>query len=111
MPPSPTTASASSCRTPRGTLLDHAEALRAAFNLTGDEFARIVEALGFDADTPLTSRNVSAIFRRGWLARTLKLSVRELLLLIDADRRWIRSRRPSRPAPAVLRLVDARRRA
>ncbi|HEX7312611.1 MAG TPA: neuraminidase-like domain-containing protein [Pyrinomonadaceae bacterium] len=134
-------------------LLGHAEALRAAFALTGDEFSQIVAALGFDADsvaapynhpqptleqpildaapgigyddlnkqllfggylsplkrdklkslpgvsaafktavdalfaanqaalTPLTLDNISAVYRRGWLARKLKLSVRELLLL------------------------------
>lgn len=63
-------------------LTDHAEALRSAFNLTGDEYDHIVAALGYDANTVLTVPNVSAIFRRGWLARKLKLSVRELLLLI-----------------------------
>lgn len=62
-------------------LADHAEALRSAFNLTGDEYDRIVAALSFDANTPLTIPNITAIFRRGWLARKLKLSVRELLLL------------------------------
>jgi hypothetical protein len=134
-------------------LIVHAEALRAAFGLTGDEFTQIVAALGFDADsadvqynhplptlgqaildagpgvgyddinkrlsytgaldtttrdalkavpgvsatfqdavdalfvanqaalTGLTLDNVSAVFRAGWLARKLKLSVRELLLL------------------------------
>jgi hypothetical protein len=66
-------------------LLDHAEALRAALNLTGDEFDRIVTALGFkanpDPNTPLTIPNVSKVFRVGWLARQLRLSVREFLLL------------------------------
>jgi hypothetical protein len=63
-------------------LLDHAETLRAAFNLTADEMARIVAALRFDAGTPLTLATISAVYRRGWLARTLRLSVRELLLVI-----------------------------
>ena len=62
-------------------LADHAEALRSAFNLTGDEYDRIVAALGYDANTPLTTSNISAIYRRGWLARKLNLSVREFLLL------------------------------
>ena len=62
-------------------LADHALALRSAFNLSGDEYDRIVAALGYDATTPLTIPNVSAIYRRGWLARKLKLSVHELLLL------------------------------
>ena len=66
---------------PSKKLAEHAEALRAAFNLTGDEYDRIVTALGFVANAPLTILNISAIFRRGWLARKLKLSVREFLLL------------------------------
>lgn len=64
-------------------LADHAAALRSAFNLSGDEYARIVAALGFGANTPMTLANVSAIYRRGWLARKLELSVRELLLLLS----------------------------
>lgn len=64
-------------------LADHAAALRSAFNLSGDEYARIVAALGFGANTLLTLANISAIYRRGWLARTLELSVRELLLLLS----------------------------
>src|SRR5262249_8596181 len=35
-------------------LTAHVEALRSAFNLTGEEYARIVITLGYDADTPLT---------------------------------------------------------
>jgi hypothetical protein len=35
----------------------------------------------YDESTPLTLENISAIFRQGWLARKLKLSVREFLLL------------------------------
>jgi hypothetical protein len=64
-------------------LAPHAEALRSAFNLSGDEYDRIVAHLGYDTNTSLTVRNVSAIYRRGWLARKLKFSVRELLLLIE----------------------------
>jgi hypothetical protein len=63
-------------------LLAHAPALRAAFSLTDEEFTLITEALGFDGTTPLTLGNISAVFRRGWLARKLKVSVRELLLLV-----------------------------
>jgi len=62
-------------------LAAHGNTLRAAFGLTGDEFALIVGALKYDNDTPLTLANVSAVYRRGWLARALRLSVRELLLL------------------------------
>ena len=64
-------------------LLDHTEALRAAFSLTGEELDLIIAALRFDADTPLTLEAISAIFRRGWLARRLKLSVAEFLLLTE----------------------------
>jgi GH18 family chitinase len=62
-------------------LLDHAPALRAAFNLTGAELTLIAGDLGFDGTTVLNLDNVSAIYRRGWLARTLRLSVVEFLLL------------------------------
>ena len=65
------------------TLLGHEPALRAALNLTGSELALIATALGFDVTTPLTLENVSALYRRGWLARALRLSVMELLDLID----------------------------
>ena len=62
-------------------LLDHAPALRAAFNLTANELTLITQALGFDATTPLTLTNISRIYGRGWLARELGISVAELLLL------------------------------
>lgn len=66
-------------------VLGHIETLRAAFGLTSDEFSQILIALGFTAsvDPPLTLDNISAIYRRGWLARKLKISVKELLLLIE----------------------------
>ncbi|HEX5271715.1 MAG TPA: neuraminidase-like domain-containing protein [Gemmataceae bacterium] len=64
-----------------GKLLDHAPALRAAFNLTGAELTLIAGALGFDATTVLNLDNVSAVYRRGWMARALRLSVVEFLLL------------------------------
>ena len=51
------------------------------------DFGKAVDALVIQSDSGtlarLDVRNLSAIFRRGWLARTLKLSVRELLLLIQ----------------------------
>jgi len=62
-------------------LLDHTETLRAALNLTADELTTIAAALGYDGTTKLTVDTVSAILRRGWLARKLKLSVKELLRL------------------------------
>ncbi|MBK8025107.1 MAG: hypothetical protein IPK19_27810 [Chloroflexi bacterium] len=62
---------------------DHEAAVRAALNLTNDEFDLIADALGFTEATPLDLPNVSAVFRRAWLARKLGLSVREFLLLIQ----------------------------
>ncbi len=66
---------------PSQTLLGHEPALCAACNLTGAEFTLITGALGFGASTPLTLANVSALFRYGWLAHALGLSVLEFLLL------------------------------
>jgi hypothetical protein len=63
-------------------LLDHQGALCAAFNLTGAEFSLIIADLGYDASTPLTLPAISEVYRRGWLARALSTSVRELLLLM-----------------------------
>ena len=61
------------------TLFGHQPTLCAACNLTGAEFALIAGALGFGPATPLTLENVSALFRFGWLAHTLGLSVLEFL--------------------------------
>jgi peptidoglycan hydrolase-like protein with peptidoglycan-binding domain len=66
---------------PSQTLFGHEPMLCAACNLTGAEFALITTALAFDPSTPLTLANVSALFRYGWLAHTLRLSVLEFLLL------------------------------
>lgn len=82
-------------------LAPHAEALRSAFNLSGDEYALIIAELGFDDTTALTISNLSAIFRRGWLARKLKLSVRELLLLIQ-----LTGLNPFTTSPAIVRLIQ-----
>src|SRR5262249_32146057 len=65
-------------------LLDHEPVLRSALHLTGPELGVLAAALGFTTATPLTLDNVSALYRRGWLARTLRLSIVELLALIDA---------------------------
>ncbi|MBP1990485.1 neuraminidase-like domain-containing protein [Paenibacillus eucommiae] len=62
-------------------LIDHAHSLRAAFQLTGEELQTIIKELDIDATTPLLMDQISAVFRRGWLARKLKLSVQELVLL------------------------------
>jgi hypothetical protein len=83
----------------------HVEALRSAFNLTADEYDLIATSLGYDDDTPLTLKNISAVFRHGWLARKLKLSVRELLLLIQ-----LTGLDPFAPpdltSPAILKLIE-----
>lgn len=63
------------------TVPDHADVLRAAFNLTQEEFDLISDELGFDEATVLNLENVSAIHRYGFLARALRFSVRELLAL------------------------------
>ena len=91
-------------RDPNRKLLEHADTLRSAFNLTAEEFGRIVTALAYDANTPLTLSTISAIFRRGWLARVLRLSVRELLLLISLT--GLDPFALSDPTrPAILRLI------
>ena len=66
------------------TIFGHEPTLCAACNLTSAEFTLITSALGFDASTQLTLANVSALFRHGWLAHALGLSVLEFLLL----RQW-----------------------
>jgi hypothetical protein len=63
------------------TLFGHEPTLRAAFNLTGAEFTQIANALGYARISLLTLDNISAIFRMGWLAHTLRLSVVEFLTL------------------------------
>lgn len=54
---------------------------------------------------PLTLNHISAVYRRGWLARKLKLSVREFLLLtklLNVDPFAL----PNPTDPAVLRLFE-----
>lgn len=67
------------------TLLDHQPAILAALNLTAGEFELITGpaplGLGYDNTTPLSLGAISEVFRRAWLARTLSLSVLELLSL------------------------------
>jgi hypothetical protein len=67
-------------------LFEHEPALRSALHLTGTEFSLIARALGFSTATPLTLENVSAIYRRGWLARALRISVVEFLALVHSTR-------------------------
>ena len=66
---------------PSQKLLVHEPFLCAACSLTGAEFAQIVQALGFDLATPLNLANVSMLYRNGWLAHALGLSVLEFLRL------------------------------
>jgi pSer/pThr/pTyr-binding forkhead associated (FHA) protein len=64
-------------------LLDHQTALCATFNLTRADFSLIIADLGYDATTALTLPAITEVYRRGWLARALRVSVRQLLLLIQ----------------------------
>jgi peptidoglycan hydrolase-like protein with peptidoglycan-binding domain len=86
-------------------LRDHAEAIRAAFLLTVDELNQITTALNFDPNTALNLENISAVFRIGWMARKLKLSVRELLLLMRFTTLDIFSA-PDPPNPLMLVLIE-----
>jgi hypothetical protein len=88
-------------------LAAHAATLRAAFNLTAEEFDRIFAALNYDGNTALTIANISAFYRRGWLARKLRLSVRELLLL-NSLTGWDPFAGPDSPSaanPAMMQLI------
>lgn len=85
-------------------LTAHAEALRAAFALTGDEFEQITAAPRFEANAALSLDNITQVFRRGWLARKLKLSVREFLLLTKFT--GIDPFAPEPPSPPILRLIE-----
>jgi hypothetical protein len=74
-------------------LFSHQTAICAALNLTSAEFNLITSApqstnpglgLGYTATTPLSLAALTTIFQRAWLARTLQISVLELLSLISA---------------------------
>ena len=67
--------------TAAGKIVAHTQAIESACNLKGGELAPILLALSFDATTDLTVDSVSQIFRWAFLARRLKLSVRELVAL------------------------------
>ena len=86
-------------------LMLHTETLRAAFQLTDDEFSLIAVELNYDVNTPLTLAKISPVFRRSWLARKLKLSVREFLLLIRYTEIDPFSA-PDAPNPPILRLIE-----
>lgn len=83
----------------------HTETLRAAFLLTDDELSQIIAELSYDANTPLTVDNISPIFRRSWLARKLKLSVREFLLLTRLTG-FDPFTAPDAPNPPIWRLIE-----
>jgi len=91
-------------------VLAHAEAVRAACQLTGEEFGQAAVALGFDAQTPLTVDNVSALYRRGWLAKKLRLSMREFLALTTPKPAATFTgidpfAAPEAPSPPILSLI------
>ncbi|MEQ1530230.1 MAG: neuraminidase-like domain-containing protein, partial [Methylococcales bacterium] len=86
-------------------LLMHTETLRAAFLLTDDELSRIIAELSYDTDTPFTVGNITPIFRRSWLARKLKLSVREFLVLTQFTG-FDPFAPPDAPNPGILRLIE-----
>jgi hypothetical protein len=67
---------------PGQTFLPQADALRAAFNLSADDFTVLVDELGFDEATPLSLATVSAAHRRAWLGQLLGLGQRELAHLL-----------------------------
>ena len=87
------------------TLAAHAAAICGAANLTGAEFAAITTALRYDATTPLGIDQVSAVYRRGWLARRLRISVIELLALLDATG-IDPFATPDPPAPGIVALIE-----
>jgi peptidoglycan hydrolase-like protein with peptidoglycan-binding domain len=62
-------------------LMAHQSTLCAAFNLTGADFVLITSTLGYTSTTVLNLANISAIYRIGWFAHTLGMSVVEFLLL------------------------------
>lgn len=86
-------------------LLMHTETLRAAFLLTDDELSQIITELNYDANTPLTVNIISPIFRRSWLARKLKLSVREFLSLTRFTG-FDPFTAPDAPNPPIWRLIE-----
>jgi hypothetical protein len=98
-------------------LLDWNETLRAAFQLTDDEFSAIAATLPIDPalidrdesnNLLLTLKNISAVFRWGWLARKLKLSVREFLLLtkVTGIDPFVAPDAPNSPILQAIDLVD-----
>jgi len=82
------------------------DALKAVVGVS-DAFKATVGALflaNSGALTPLTLGNVSAIYRRAWLARALKISVHELLLLSQLTG-LDPFASPDPTAPAILKII------
>jgi hypothetical protein len=86
-------------------LVDHRPALEAAFNLKGGELDPILDVAGFDDQTDLTLDNVSTVFRWAFLARRLKLAVRELVALTEMTG-LDPFDQPASPRPPLVRLLD-----
>ncbi len=64
-------------------LAAHEQTLLGAFNMTHAEFVAACTALGYTSTTPLTLANITEVYRRGWLAHVLQISVVELLTLMQ----------------------------
>jgi hypothetical protein len=87
------------------TVGEHADALRAATGLSAEELALIEEGLAEGAAARLTLENVSFVYRHAWLARRLRLSVRELLGLIERTG-LDPFAPPDPPRPQIAALLD-----
>jgi len=57
----------------------HQGILKAAFNLTQEEYDLVIGDLKYDSTTPLLLENVTCIYRYALLARSLSLSIQELI--------------------------------
>lgn len=89
---------------PAARLLDRLGDLQAALALRDTDLAALIAALGYGGATPLDLDHVSALYRHGWLARKLRLSVPELLDWIAAS--GLDPFAPPDPdAPALTRLI------
>jgi hypothetical protein len=84
---------------------EHREALRAATGMTAEELALVESRLAGGEEAPLTLANVSFLYRHAWLARQLRLSVREFVLLI-AHTGIDPFAAPDPPAPPIIALLD-----
>lgn len=77
-------------------LADHLSTLQGALNLTADDIERILKTVSqTTATAKLTLSNVSLLYRYGFLAKTLKLSIPELIIL-----KTISGLNPFQPLPS-----------